>query len=154
MSSSSNKYSVPAARRVSAAKAREIHRNRLMGFYETQDTLNEAIVVVHQLREHPDDKVTTLVRKIGCFNVYDNAEFLLQLRDWKRLGVKLLKCNIFECDFEEAGKATLFIVTPPGGSAAYCPLALALGKLCSGFGYIAREKETADLVWRYLGEHE
>jgi len=125
-----------------------------MGLYKTEDTRNEAFLSVKQLHENPADKVVTLIRKAGIFNVYNNSEFLPQLRKWKELGVKLLKCNIYEKDFE--GKtAWLFIITLPGeDNNGFCPLSLSLGVMCSGIGYIAKEKATADLVWTYLGSHE
>ena len=136
-------------------KINEIARDRAMGLYKTEDTYNEALVCVRQLTENKTDKVFTLMRAIGRFNVYDTNEFMNQVKDWKKKGVKILKCNIKDIQCGAYGEACLFTVTPPGeDDCAFCPLALAFNTMVSGYSYITKDKALAELAWRYLGSHE
>lgn len=140
----------------SASKIRSILADRRMGLYKTEDTRDEAILCLKQLKATPTDKVFTLIHKEGVFNVYDQREFLNQLSAWKMLGCQLLKGNIFERELGAEGKATLFIINGPEKSknSSFCPLAMSLGVMVSGFSYITADPKLAEVAWVYLGSKE
>jgi hypothetical protein len=149
---------VPEEKKMSSVnreKAMQIFADRREGHYNTHDTRDEALVSIRDMMKTPTDKVITLVHSIGRFNVYDTNEFLVQVKDWKKKRVVILKCNIFEVDCEELGKMWLFTVTPPGKKCVnLCPLALAFNIMVSGYSYISADRDLIDLAWRYLGSHE
>ena len=138
----------------SHTKAREVLKKRRMGLYTTEETLDEVKVCVKQLYEpgKEADEVFTLIRNQGVFNVYSKKEFLPQVKEWKKMGCRALADNVLEQEVE-GHKVWMFVIQPPKAKLAdmgLCPLALALGVMVSGFTYIARSKELADLVVRYL----
>jgi len=139
----------------SPAESVSIIEKRRQGLYHTKDTYDEALICVRQLKEVPNDKVSTLIRHLGYFNVFDTKEFMEQVKDWKAKGVKILKCNINDIQCGAYGEACLFTVTPPNDEdCAFCPLALAFNTMVSGYSYITKDKALAELAWRYLGSHE
>jgi hypothetical protein len=97
-----------------------------------------------------DDVVFTLIHRIGAFNVYNNKEFLPQVKEWKNLNCVLLDCNVFERVI--AGKTVyMFIIQPKElDNVPISPLALALEVIVSGYAYITPHKSTIDLVKRIL----
>jgi hypothetical protein len=136
-------------------KCREILEKRRAGLYHTQDTYDEALVCVRQLKEVPNDKVSTLIRRLGVFTVFDTKEFMEQLKEWKAKGVKIYKCNVRDIQCGAYGEAYLFTVTSDDDKdCAMCPLALAFNTMVSGYSYITKDKALAQLAWRYLGSHE
>lgn len=155
MSSSSRPSPLPS-REVSRAKAEDIIRGRRSGYYQTEETLNESIICLAQLKATPSDKVFTLNHQLGVFNVFDKGEFLGQMKHWKALKCRLYIQNIHhDRDFKEMGKATVFTITPPKGKDnLFCPLALCFGLMVSGFSYVTLDKDLVELCWRYLGNHD
>jgi hypothetical protein len=125
-----------------------IMKDRKMGLYNSIDTKTETELVVTQLE--PTDKVFTLIHRIGMFSMYNSSEFLPQLKQWKELNCKLLKCNVFERVIK--GKVIyMFIIQPTDlEKAAISPLALAYDVMVSGFAYMTPHKSIIDLVLRVL----
>lgn len=152
MPTTSNDF--PANRTVTRAKAMAILEQRRGGMWVCEDLLNEAILSLWQLKQKPTDKVYTLRKADGKFNVFDTHEMLEEVQKWKRLGVKLYKQNIYhDRDFKEMGTASIFIITPPG-RITHCPLGLTLGVMCDGHTYVTLDKSLIEVVWRALGSHE
>jgi len=141
---------------ISRKNINQIMTDRRQGIYKTEDTYNEALLSIQQMKDTPTDKVITLIRSMGRFNVYDANEFLTQVKEWKKKQVIMLKCNIFEIDCKVLGKMWLFTVTPPGDleGVGFCPLALAFNIMVDGYSYISADRDLIDLAWRYLGSHE
>ncbi len=127
---------------------RSVHSKRQRGIYHTEDTLAEAKVCFSQMT--PDDKVFTLVHRLGAFNMYNNREFLPQVSEWKRLGCELLDCNVWPIDIN-GKEAYMFIIQPKNlESTPISPLALAFNKLVNGYAYITPHKSTIEMVQRIL----
>ena len=147
-----------------AGKNRELTREQVMkimnkrrdGIYNVEETKDEAIYCVNQLKAIPSDKVVFLHMATGTFQVNDLREFMEQLQNWKRLKCKIRRCNIIEIDCEDEGKATMFIVQPEKTtfSTPMSPLAMAFGTMVSGYTYIALDKNLVEIAWRHLGSHK
>jgi len=91
------------------------------------------------------------------FNVYNMKEFMQQLSLWREQGCSLLRDNIKEHNCGKYGKATFFTIQPPNLRRSDCPLSplsLAFGTLVSGYTYVTRDPQLAELVWRALGSKE
>jgi hypothetical protein len=138
---------------MTAKKAKEIVERRRKGIYITEETRDELDVAVKQME--PTDKAITVIRSAGCFSAYNMAEWLPQLKVWKAQKAYILKCNIRTVKTAH-GDVTLFVITPPdlGGDDAVCPVALCLGVMVSGYSYITKDPEFAEMCWRYLGSRE
>jgi hypothetical protein len=123
-----------------------IVQDRLDGYYSMKETLDEAKLSVRQMKK--DDRVFTVNREHGVFNVYTLKEFARVIQHWQAKDVILEKKHIYKRTL--AGKTVyLFIVQPhnlgevdPG----YCPLAASLGVLATGYGYITTHRAVADLM--------
>jgi hypothetical protein len=129
-----------------------IVQDRLDGYYSMKETLDEAELSVRQMKK--DDRVFTVNREHGVFNVYTLKEFAAVIQDWQEKKVILQKKHIYKRTL--AGKTVyLFIVQPhnlgevdPG----YCPLAAPLGVLATGYGYITTMRAVADMVFNALNK--
>jgi len=147
-------YSPPAW---SNEKVSQVQKRRRDGLYTTQDTIDETITCVGQLKQNKDDKVFTLIQRYGVFSVYNTHEFMTQLKDWKKLKCVMLKCNISEIDCGKEGKATMFIIQPckkDMDGMPWSPVAMAFGTMVSGFAYVSLDKDLVELAWKYLGSRE
>jgi hypothetical protein len=133
--------------------AKKTMKERKMGIYDTKKTRDELELSVRQIHKKgfEAEEVLTLIHQTGQFNVYNKMEFLGQLRQWKDMKCVLLDCNVWEKTI--AGKTMWAFVVQPlkiEGAPGVCPLAVALNILVSGFTYVCKSKETADLVLRVL----
>ena len=129
-------------------EAMAIHKNRLAGLYNSDETHNEAWLAFNQMT--PDDVVITLLHAHGRFSIYNLHEFLPQIQEWKAKGIACLPCNVKEIKFGDE-IAWAFVIQPKKlDDAPMCPLSLCLNTLVSGFTYITKDKKIADLVVRAL----
>ena len=126
---------------------------RLSGLYNKEETFDEALVSVKQLMDTPTDKVFTLVRTRGVMNVYNTKKFLCQIMDWRRLGVKVQKCNIIPIKCGAYGDAWLMAISIPE-RCSLCPLAIAFDAVVEGFSFIAKDRTLFDVAWSALGKHD
>lgn len=138
-------------------QAMEITEKRQAGLYITTETRDEVRECLSQMT--PTDQVFTLIRKHGVFSVYDKREWLGQVGLWKRLGAECLKGNIRPVSAGAGvGEAWMMVIQPHRSDAdagcAFCPLALSLGVLVSGWTYIAKDKAPFELAWAVLGRKE
>ncbi len=134
----------------SSAERQAILAKRRSGLYTSKDTRDEALVCVRQLMESTNgDRVSTLMRSHGVFNVFNTNEFLEQIKQWKDMGVKVFKCNIIPIKCGAYGDAWLMTVTPPG-DCPLCPLALAFNTMVSGYSYIAKDRGLFDVAWSQI----
>jgi len=137
---SSSSISLLPSRQRTPKEAKAILAKRKTGFYESADTRNEAIISVFQLKTTPAAKMLTLIHSTCQFNIYNQRESWIQLKQWMEEGAVLRPANIWEIDCEEVGKATLFIIQPAEmEDCPMSPLALAFGKLVNGYGYITND---------------
>lgn len=128
-------------------EAKNIYKKRSTGLYETQDTLDDAIMSCHHMKKTKDDKVFTLFHSTGCMNVYNMREILPQISLWKSQKCVLNPKNIWEIDCQEAGKALMFIIQPPEDMECdMSPLAMAFNKLVSGYAYITHDRGLLEVV--------
>ena len=128
---------------------------RLSGLYNKKETFDEALVSVKLFMDTPTDKVFTLVRTRGVMNVYNTKKFLCLIMDWRRLGVKVQKCNIIPIKCGAYGDAWLMAVSPPEDiDCSLCPLAIAFSIMVNGYSYISKDRTLFDVAWSALGKHE
>lgn len=120
-------------------------------FIDLSKIKDEANLSVRQMMAAKDDICFTYIHRIGRFSVYNQKEFLPQMKEWKRLGVKALACNVKER--EMAGhKVWLLVVQPEKleDGPVMCPLGAACDLMVSGYTYVVKDKSLADMVVRYL----
>ena len=145
-------YTPPA---LSLGEMEAVRERRRAGMYINHETRDEALLAVRQLMETPTDKVVTLIHTQCVFSVYNTAEFLAQVKLWKGMKVKILKCNIVPIKCGAFGDAWMMTVTPDDATVApMSPLAMAFNVLVSGFSYIAKDKGILDVAWSALGRKE
>ena len=149
--SSSSKPSFPS--KPSRKTQMEVLARRKMGLYISNETRAEAEVAFHHRQK--GDIGFTIIHHAGVFNVYNQAEFLPQIKVWRDKGAVLLEHNVVPitiCD----KTAWLITIQPPkitADNSHNCPLAMAFNRLVSGFSYVMWEKSSADLVLRALEEN-
>lgn len=142
---------------LSRQEVRAILAKRFSGLYDPKDVANEVLLCVKQLQECNTDKVFTLIHNKGVFSVYNMKEFMPQVALWREQGCSLLRVNIKEHNCGKYGKATFFTIQPPNLQRSDCPfspISLAFGTLVSGYTYVTRDPQLAELVWRVLGSKE
>ena len=142
----------------SKSKTREVVAQRLAGLLHTDDTVDEVLTCVKQLREKKTDRVSGLILRLGAFNVYDTAEFKAQVNQWKEVGVGLRPGNVFERQCGKFGKAWFFTVQPikmtEDNAPSWCPIALAFGRMVSGYTYFTLDKRIPEWLLRVLPKCE
>jgi hypothetical protein len=137
----------------SSKKSLDILARRKLGIYISSETLAEAEVAFRQ--RQMGDIGFTLIHRAGVFNVYNQAEFLPQIKAWREARAVLLEHNVFPitiCD----KTAWLITIQPPNITADNshnCPLAMAFNRLVSGYSYVMWDKSSADLVLRALEDN-
>jgi hypothetical protein len=134
----------------------KIMEHRSQGLYIAEETRKEAELCVKQMFAEPTDLCFTLRMADGRFTVLNADEIDTQIMLWKRLGAKVMGENIKEREI--AGrKVWMFVVQPKSVyqdeecNVAMCPLGIAMGRMVSGFTYVARSKNVADSIWRRMG---
>jgi len=122
----------------------DILNHRRKGIWHVEDTEDESTLSYKQLLDEPNDFCYTAHHRTGLFCVYSKDEFEPQIRIWKKLGVKILMCNIREIEID--GKPACMFTAQPEDDRLMpfaCPLAIAHGVLVSGYTYICRTKRDA-----------
>lgn len=138
--------------RMTKVKRAQVMAQRYRGLYLTEETRDEAIVAVRQLKGMTQDKVVTLIRAEGVFNVYNLREFMRNIVVWRTAGVVMRRTNIRQIGCGCEGSAYMFIIQPDDNTdAPICPLAASFGFLVSGYAYIARDPDVVGLAWKALG---
>ena len=137
-------------------KYKNVLDTRRKGFYHMDDTRDETMVAVKNLINTPTDKMITLQEHSGMFGALNMGEVMTQLKMWKKLGCRILRCNIWERSFGKYGEATMFVVQPKelDDDVPMSKIAMAFGKLVSGYAYVSKDKNLVEVCWRYLGSHE
>lgn len=121
-----------------------ILKDRRNGLYLTPETLDEASLSFSQME--PNDVAITLIHRAGIFNVYNKKELAAQLTAWKKIKAVCLDSNIFEIMIDNK-KAYLFIIQPKTqDDNSISPLALAFNIIVSGYAYIVKKRESAEMI--------
>jgi len=92
---------------------------------------------------------------LGEMTVYNEKEMQEQMKLWKNLA-KDGKIQIRECnnkEFELDNKKFHLLVLQTSDHEAYCPLALSLGMMVSGFSYAFTNKSNRDAVYGYIKKY-
>ena len=142
----------------SKSKTQDVVSKRRQGLYTCDDTIDEVLVCVKQLRENKADRVSGLILRHGAFSVYDTAEFKEQVDAWKQVGVGLRPGNVFERQCGKFGKVWFFTVQPikmtEDNAPGACPIALAFGRMVSGYTYFTLDKRIPEWLIRVLPKCE
>jgi hypothetical protein len=92
---------------------------------------------------------------LGAMNVYNEQELQGQMKLWKTMAkegkIELLECN--NKTFELDGKKFYLLVIQPTKDCHYCPLALSLGMMVSGFSYAFTRESNRDAVYQYVKKY-
>jgi hypothetical protein len=127
---------------------KRIMNNRLRGIYKPDDVFNEAWLSLNDMKT--TDACFTLQHSTGRFFILSLRELLTQIKIWRSVGAVCLADNICEQKFGDK-VAWSFVIQPADeDEGTICPLSLALNTMVSGFTYVAKDKSTADLVFRAL----
>ena len=152
MSNYENPTYVPAS--WSQAQIKEIYDNRKLGIYCIEDTADEVLTVVDQLRSNRHDVVSTLIKRAAVFNTYNVYEFMRQVDAWRSANVVLRPCNIFESQCGAYGKAIFFTIQPAhmddDNDPGICTVAMAFGRLVHGYTYITIDPRIPQMVMKML----
>lgn len=124
---------------------------RRAGLYLTDETVDEAIVSVRQLKANPTEKVLTLRHADGLFVAINLREYMTQIRLWKQHGATILRKNTREIQCGCEGKAHMFILQPSNlDTAMISPLAMAFGMMVNGYAYITLDPALIEIACRTL----
>jgi hypothetical protein len=115
-----------------------------VGVYEYNDTRDELKMCLSIME--PTDYALTLIRRTGEFSVYNSAELSGQIHQW-RGKAKLLDRNVFERTVD-GKKIWMFVIQPKDDALldGFCPLALALDVMVSGYAYITTKPIIVEIV--------
>ena len=87
------------------------------------------------------------------FCVFNKEEMTAQMKAWKTLA-KEGKLTIYEennKEFDVEGKTIYcLVITPKGSDTSFCPLALSLGMMVSGYTYAYTKKDNRDAIYSYI----
>ena len=135
----------------------EIIKQRRMGIYHTNDTLDEFNLCLRQMKS--TDLALTLHRQVCGFMMYNKAELAEQIDQWKKMRCVLRPCNIYKMKTKNKpfkdNKFYLIVVQPPKDKeeedSTICPLAMTLGVLVSGYSYICPSEDTVKTIQKAIG---
>jgi len=89
------------------------------------------------------------------FSVFNKEEMTAQMKAWKTLA-KDGKLTIYEennKEYDVEGKTIYCLVITPkgkGSDTSFCPLALSLGMMVSGYTYAYTKKDNRDAIYTYI----
>jgi hypothetical protein len=125
-----------------------IYNNALPAGRSSTDILDEAALSVSQMVE--SDACVGYIKHLNVFNAYTMAELVPHIMHWRKLKCKCDAENTLQVELG-GSKVWLFIIQPHKlKGVGFCPLALSLGVMVDGFGYIAKDKSVAEFVSRAL----